>query len=890
MLLIKRERTVRRRIFALLICLFAWPPPQEASAQRATGYDNPYYATGTEVSPATLVPSVRKWYLPQRLYSQYDWRQEQYSNYARDHYERYTEVFLEGSPFYDVYGDYITQGWLVYDWTEDYPEDNGSIITKNPRFRSWFNNLLISSSHSGQFHSALMVGDGIRTTLTPLTFSKPRFDGIQWDLLTDKYALTMLSSRVSNTGEISSSEVGGGVQANTFTALMAARGRVQVGDFAALGATLVNAAHRNSNLPFGDNSLSGLLSGPMNADFVRSIVVRISDDSPEDGEGGALLSRWRIFINGVEHTKDIVAVVEGGIRRGGAIVASGTDVITLTYNIEDFSPSTDDAIDDFREIERIEIGLVLANDYKVEVTSNKQTNNLGTPVFLPVLRASGNVKDGSNQAFHRFSYGLPTGTRMLGFDLSIADLQGFDFRGEFVRNFQYRRFPNENMAKGQTLAASEAQAMYATAQKRNYPYTFFAEVFSIDADYSTRAFIPNAEGQVFYDNEQRHLYEFVDDNDDQDELPDWTRRTFGSRVNTRQGQQLLTDAAVFPGIDEDNDDISDFNRNFNTQPDYAEPFLRFEVDPPEFLFGMDMNSNGVIDRFEDDGEADYPYKLGRRGINTYAAVEILPRTTVMVGYLDQRLLETARENQAAYLLLTAKKDFPAKDFSAWLIANPRKVQDDIPDDVLLWRDLPGTRGRSIFTRDLLPARDAFVNTTYLEVHYDRYLPLTAKVKHEFYQQLGNQQDELRNQSFLGIVAKGEYSTHIRGWTVVPKWKQLYNNEVPAQRSAPKIRELTEIFSLQAVRRINRNMRFIAGAECELFNNLRPKPDPLPSGYLLDGTTWVLAGQVANDSAYLGYALTANIGARWIRKNLDGSPASSELLSFITVYAGLGTER
>ena len=156
------------------------------------------------------MPSVRKWYLPQRLYSLYDWRQEQYSNYARDHYERYTEVFLEGSPFYDVYGNYITQGWLVYDWTEDYPEDNGSIITKNPRFRSWFNNLLVSSSHSGQFYSALMVGDGIRTTLTPLTFSKPRFDGIQWDLTTDKYALTMLSSRVSNTGEISSSEVGGG--------------------------------------------------------------------------------------------------------------------------------------------------------------------------------------------------------------------------------------------------------------------------------------------------------------------------------------------------------------------------------------------------------------------------------------------------------------------------------------------------------------------------------------------------------------------------------------------------------------------------------------------------------------------------------------------------------
>ncbi len=883
---------MRRQILILsgcLMVLFLWSARQ-SSAQRVTGYENPYYTTGTELSPATLVPSVRKWYLPQRLYSLYDWRQEQYSNYARYNYERYTDVFLEGTPFYDIYGDYITQGWLVYDWTEDYPVDNGSIITKNPKFRSWFNNLLISSSHAGEFHSSLMVGDGIRTTLTPLTFSKPRFDGIQWDFMTDKYAVTLLSSRVSNTGEISDTEIGGGVQAGTFTNLMAARGQVQVGDFASMGATFVNAAHRNSNVPFGDNALSGLLSGPMNSDFVRSIVVRISDDSPEDGEGGALLSRWRIFINGVEHTDDITPTVEGGVRRRGVIEASGTDIITLTFNIEDFSPSVEDEIDDFREIQRIEIGLVLANDYRVEMTSNKQTNNLGTPVFLPVLRASGNVKDGSNQTFHRFSYGLPTGTRMLGFDLSISDIAGLDIKGEFVRNFQYRRFPNENFPRDQKRSTNKADAFYLTAQKRSYPWTVFGELFSIDPDYSSRAFMPNAEGQVFYDNEQRHVYEFVDDNDDQDELPDWTRRSYGTRVNTRQGQGLYSDAAVFPGIDEDNDDISDFNRNFNMQPDYDEPFLRFEVESPEFLFGMDMNNNGVIDRFEDDEEADYPYKLGRRGYNTYATVEIVPQTTLMAGYLDQRLLKTSRENQSAYLLLTSKKEYPKQDLRVWFVLNPRKVQDDIPDDVLLWKDLPGTFGRSIFTRDILAARDAFINTTYLEVHYDRFLPFTTKIKHEWYDQLGSTPDGLRDQSFFGVVTKGEYSTDIQNWTLVPRWKQIYKNRTPAQRGNLKQRELTEIFSLQAVRRINNNMRFIAGSEYEIFNNLRKKPDPLPSGYLLDGNTWILAAQVSNSSAYLGYSLTSNVGVRWIHSNFDEEPAASEFFSFISVYAGLGTER
>ena len=46
------------------------------------------------------------------------------------------------------------------------------------------------------------------------------------------------------------------------------------------------------------------------------------------------------------------------MRRRGVIEASGTDVITLTFNIEDFSPSVEDEIDDFREIERIEVGLI----------------------------------------------------------------------------------------------------------------------------------------------------------------------------------------------------------------------------------------------------------------------------------------------------------------------------------------------------------------------------------------------------------------------------------------------------------------------------------------------------------------------------------------------------
>ena len=303
-----------------------------------------------------------------------------------------------------------------------------------------------------------------------------------------------------------------------------------------------------------------------------------------------------------------------------------------------------------------------------------------------------------------------------------------------------------------------------------------------------------------------------------------------------------------------------------------------------------MNNNTVIDRFEDDNQADYPYKLGHRGFNGYLGLEVTPGTNVMVGRLDERLLNTARGNESTYLLFTAKKEMPEKHLRLRFVANPRKVKDDIPDDVFLWVDSPGTRGAAILTRDQLIAQDVFVNTTFLEVQYNRYFPFTTKIKHELYNQLGSEGDERRNQRFLGVINKGEYSIGFKKWDLLPRWKQLYRNRVSADRGVLETEELTEIFSVQAARDINRNINFTMGAEYELFYNLRERTDPLPPGYLEDSSTLILAGQVANSSSYLGYALTTNVGVRWVRQDVHAAPAASELFSFITVFAGLGTDR
>ena len=110
-----------------------------------------YEPVGSGVLFDALDPAVRRWYVPQELFLLYRWKQWEYTNYARDHYQRYLSPDIEGDYFYDLYGSFITKGWLIYDWRQQQPQQFGSAIFKDPRFGSWFNRLVISSDRSGQY-------------------------------------------------------------------------------------------------------------------------------------------------------------------------------------------------------------------------------------------------------------------------------------------------------------------------------------------------------------------------------------------------------------------------------------------------------------------------------------------------------------------------------------------------------------------------------------------------------------------------------------------------------------------------------------------------------------------------------------------------------------------
>ena len=120
--------------------------------------------TGPTVSFGALDPVVRKWYLPQQMFQVYGWTGWEIStNYARDLYRRYVTPELAGEYFYDVFGNFVTQGWTWYNWRHQQPSLFGSLI------RGWGGpgGLIIASDSMGGFSSALMIAGDVRTPCSP---------------------------------------------------------------------------------------------------------------------------------------------------------------------------------------------------------------------------------------------------------------------------------------------------------------------------------------------------------------------------------------------------------------------------------------------------------------------------------------------------------------------------------------------------------------------------------------------------------------------------------------------------------------------------------------------------------------------------------------------------
>mgnify|MGYP004181404881 CR=1 FL=1 len=103
---------------------------------------------GSGVLFDALDPAIKKWYVPQELFNEYRWRQWEYSNYARRHYQRYVDTALEGTYFYDFFGNFVDRGWLIFNASQSQPLQRGNQILEIGVLRKPSRELLLAQRFS----------------------------------------------------------------------------------------------------------------------------------------------------------------------------------------------------------------------------------------------------------------------------------------------------------------------------------------------------------------------------------------------------------------------------------------------------------------------------------------------------------------------------------------------------------------------------------------------------------------------------------------------------------------------------------------------------------------------------------------------------------------------
>ena len=166
-----------------------------------------------------------------------------------------------------MYGNFLTRGWLIFNNSQSKPQQFGNSLIKSNRFQQWFSDVVIASDAKGQYFYTLTTSAQMRSVISPMVFSKPRMDGVQFDLATDRYEGTLIYSRLSNPGG-STTEDQEVLRTNN-TTLFGGRFAYQLSDALQLGLHAVNA-HQSNTLSdrLVGNPFSGALTVAQKQDRV----------------------------------------------------------------------------------------------------------------------------------------------------------------------------------------------------------------------------------------------------------------------------------------------------------------------------------------------------------------------------------------------------------------------------------------------------------------------------------------------------------------------------------------------------------------------------------------------------------------------------------------------
>jgi len=716
----------------------------------------------------------------------------EYVNYGEDLYRPYRrQIRLQQR--YDYLGNYLTEGFLVYQLDEQRP--GNSLIRKDRLYRS-LNNLVIANDSYGPWSWALTVGDEVRTQLTPLTFRQAGYNGLRWDVLFPGNKITLLATRgfdssLFPTLNVFSTPVPGGtgtlidyIQQEEENPVYNLGGHweTRVGDVLRFGATLVNQHQMHTASGSDGGFLRGAIPYPA-MQAPEEIRIRVKDDSPASDEAGAVVYAIHVELEGADEQGErtlssdpddprfepsLAPQVFGGRRGDGYREARGEENIEYAFLVpEGFSPRS------------ATVRAVVANDYRIEVSQQH-------PFFVPLfdrfeprttpyqtqVRAAGEVRDFSNRNEVVFDYGLTTGQTIFGFNLE-ATLVGLKVRAEAERNLLYRAFP---VLKG-GKSTEHSSAWYVTLLKDVGRFEVGAEVFHIGPGYGG-GYDSRRGGVILYTDkggetkDMAMLSEFplVDDNDDDDRYADDNLRDYPNGSETESG--------VFPGLDKNNDNIPDDDQNANAIPDYEEPFLLYFSDQQEFVYGVDLNNNGVIDERENDDKPDYPYDRDREGFHTFVSLPEAKGLSGAVGYYRQDEIAGAGRAISRYARAAYRFDVP-RWAHVELYHDSKRVEDTIADPVFIFRAGEDNNPDEPPTPDALHMADSWVHTSFAGTR------LTGVSVENNGQWILNRQlgQDGRIQT-ITVVNKADYGWQRGRLEVQPMFKHLFKRVTRTGRRRP----------------------------------------------------------------------------------------------------------
>ena len=891
-----------------------------------------------------------------------------YINYGIEPYETYT-VSTQSFEVYDRLGNRLLRGYPLLTWQENRSKElklQESSIFRSAQYWQWFDNLIVfQESHKG-WDVGLFIGDKIRTTLTPLTVSRPRWDGLRLDARSASHGLTFLLTR-GQARRFSTFQ-----SRNEINPILQYGGRwySRIGKVLTAGFTFFNQ-HQADMLSDRGNLLRGTL--PRGTEVPTTIFVRVQDDSPEDGTPAQVYA-MHIYLRivqpngtrtthtsnpdagpgGTEYIQDLRPVVLPGARQvGDYYEARGSDeVVDFEFTLPPGAV-----------VDRARFEATVAGDYRISVRQKHpffnrelsepdweerqwpanpitRLHNVDgrpdypvdfkpgeTEAFFILVRAKGNpATPGADAPSEQprvvsFKYGIPIGQTLIGADFAIESMEMVG-RGELVYNWQEHQFPlhSDSLALVGKHFDTSALAGYFTLVRNFGPRLRHGEValevFRIDPDYSG-GYESRRGGAVFFTDQEgdfetvrrRRFYsgftqefELVADNDDNDDWPDdWPKEE--GRFQPLQPQVYSgakAHSGVFPGLDEDGDNSPDTDRNRNGIADWTEPFLLYDSDPPDFVYGIDFNNNGIPDFRENDAEPDYPYRRDSKGYHGFVAIpDLVPLCKrLTVGYFSIGQFVGGGEAKGPYARIQHRSR-PRRWLEVSFDDNVKYVRDSIRDDVYVFDITPGgINSGSVLNpppADPLTMRKSIVNTGLLKLDSrpwrDRNLRLQAQILHFTNKQLeveasdGTRQESDRI-TRLTWIGRADYAVD---WGKSDLWfglKYLAREGDKDSLDEPEssLRFFTPIFRLNYP--FMANVSFQLGMSGFAWLPMRYTDNVDEVNSYEQNSTILMITSSTDD--YLGYSLSTSAGMQWQKIDFDAKENfldSDTFGFFVETFAG-----